>query len=65
MSDDEPRFYWCLRHQRVEDDATKCPARFLLGPFETRQAAADALQQVHERNDEWDAEDARWRGEAD
>ena len=65
MSDEAARYYWCLRHQRVEDETTKCPARFLLGPYESEQAAADALQQVHERNEEWDAEDARWRGEAD
>lgn len=67
MSDsgEAPRFYWCLRHQRVESEDSKCPVRFLLGPYPTREAATAALDQVQERNEEWDAEDARWRGSAE
>jgi hypothetical protein len=64
MSDDgEHRYYWCTRHQRVETDADKCADRFLLGPYDTREEATHALERVHERNEQLDAEDARWRGE--
>jgi hypothetical protein len=65
MSDDnEPRFYWCLRHQRVETDERKCASRHLLGPYSTKAEAMSALENVRERNEAWDAEDARWRGTA-
>jgi hypothetical protein len=57
------RYYWCLRHNRVETDDDKCPERFLLGPFGTADEASHALEKVRERNEEWDAEDARWHGD--
>lgn len=40
-----------------------CPAKYVLGPYPTASAAEGALQQVQERNEAWDAEDARWAGE--
>jgi hypothetical protein len=60
----EPGYYWCLRHQRVESGDDVCPARYRLGPFDTPTEAEFALQRVQERNEAWDAEDARWEGEA-
>ena len=57
------RYYWCLRHNRVETDDNKCAERFLLGPYPTAMEAEHALEKVAERNAEWDAEDARWSGE--
>jgi hypothetical protein len=57
-------YYWCLRHNRVETDDNVCPAVRTLGPFETAEDAEAALAKVAERNEQWDAEDARWRGEA-
>lgn len=56
----ELRYYWCLRHQRVESGDDVCPARYRLGPFRTEAQAERALQRVRERNEEWEAEDARW-----
>lgn len=56
-------YYWCLRHDRVETDADKCDVKNLLGPFETRSGAENALQKVRQRNEEWEAEDARWNGD--
>lgn len=65
MTDDgATRFYWCLRHQRVETDENACAERYLLGPFDTEAAARDALRLVRQRNEEWEAEDARWNGDA-
>ncbi len=55
-------YYWCLKHNRVETDADKSPERFLLGPFGSAEEASHALEKVRERNEDWDAEDARWHG---
>jgi hypothetical protein len=57
------RYYWCLTHQRVETEATKCAARNRLGPYDSAAEAEGALDRVRERNEVWDAEDARWQGE--
>ncbi|WP_207915366.1 hypothetical protein [Micromonospora sp. 15K316] len=56
-------YYWCVRHHRVETDADVCPARHVLGPYASATDAENALQQVRERNEAWEAEDARWAGE--
>ena len=55
-------FYWCTRHHRVESDGDVCPARHVLGPYASAADAENALQTVRERNDAWEAEDARWTG---
>lgn len=34
-----------------------------LGPFDSEQAAADALGKVKERNEEWSAQNAEWDGD--
>jgi hypothetical protein len=57
------RYYWCLRHERVETDANVCPARYRLGPYASVAEAERALDRVRERNEQWDAEDARWAGD--
>lgn len=57
------RYYWCLKHHRVETDETKCASVNRLGPYATSEEAEHALERVAERNAEWDAEDARWNGE--
>ncbi|MEV4759456.1 hypothetical protein AB0J86_30785 [Micromonospora sp. NPDC049559] len=57
------RYYWCTRHHRVETDADVCPAKYVLGPYTSAADAENALQRVRERNEAWDAEDARWAGE--
>lgn len=55
--------YWCLRHHRAETEADKCPATFVLGPYPTEAEAENALRTVRDRNEAWEAEDARWTGE--
>jgi hypothetical protein len=61
MSGDE--YFWCLRHARVESGDQLCPAKYRLGPFPSAAEAERALERVRERNEAWEAEDARWRGE--
>ena len=56
-------YYWCLRHSRVETDNDLCPAVRTMGPYETAAEAEQALARVAERNEQWDAEDARWTGD--
>ena len=57
-------YYWCLRHNRVEQAPNACPEKYRLGPFKTAAEAERALDKVEERNEVWDAEDARWSGES-
>lgn len=56
--------YWCTKHGRVETDADLCPARFTLGPYASPAEAETALSRIQARNEQWDAEDARWSGDA-
>lgn len=44
----------------VEDDASKSPNDRLMGPFETREAAEQALAHARENTQRWDAEDKEW-----
>jgi hypothetical protein len=44
----------------VEDDAHKSPVDRLMGPFDTRKAAAQALSHAQENTARWDAEDKAW-----
>jgi hypothetical protein len=53
MNDDR-RWWFCLKHHEVERD-TGCRAKDRLGPYATRQEAAQALETVKRRNEEWDA----------
>lgn len=66
MSDiggEDARYYWCLRHNRVESADDVCAERYRLGPYLTAVEAERALDRVAERNAAWDEEDARWLGE--
>jgi len=57
------QYFWCLAHHRVEPEATACSVVDRLGPYSSAAEAERALDRVRERNDAWDAEDARWNGE--
>jgi len=56
-------YAWCLRHHRVETDVDRCAGRYLMGPYGSAAEAEHALARVSERNEAWEAEDARWSGE--
>jgi hypothetical protein len=53
------RWWYCLKHMRVEPDAG-CPNKHRMGPYPTRDAAAAALQVAGERNEAWRAADRKW-----
>ena len=48
---------------RVETDQDVCPASMTMGPYGSPTEAEQALTRVAERNEQWDAEDARWAGD--
>lgn len=59
--DDEDKFWYCVKHHRVEG-AEGCRAIHRLGPFDTYGEAAHALEIAEQRNEEWD-NDPRWNDE--
>ncbi|MFE2440982.1 hypothetical protein ACWDHW_33295 [Streptomyces melanosporofaciens] len=52
-------WYYCIRHQKVEE-GPECRAADRLGPYGSRQEAARAMETARERNEEWQ-NDPRWR----
>lgn len=63
MGDDIGRntaFYYCLKHGTVEREG-ECKATDRLGPYPTAEAAAGALESIHQREAQKSAEDAAWR----
>lgn len=55
--------YWFnIRTRQVEahDDPERARAAELMGPYDTQDAAAAALETARERTQEWDEEDRRW-----
>ena len=63
ISGSATRRYWCLRHDRLETDDNAGAERDQLGPYAAATQAQRVLENVAERNDQWNAEDARWSGE--
>jgi len=53
-------FWFNVRTGQVEGDANKSPMDRLLGPFDTREAAEQALSHARENTERWDAEDKDW-----
>jgi hypothetical protein len=53
--------YWFnVNTGAVEEDANKSPKDRLMGPFETHEAAEQALAHARENTERWDAEDKEW-----
>ncbi|MBY5162931.1 hypothetical protein [Salsipaludibacter albus] len=57
-------YWYCLHHSRVEHEDEGCADRRRLGPFETREEAAAALDTVADRNEEWE-NDPAWNDDED
>lgn len=49
----ENEYYFCLKHHAVEPYAA-CKAADRLGPYPTRAEAQEALERVHQRNEDWE-----------
>lgn len=55
-------WYWCLQHSAVEPELG-CPNDRRLGPYASREEAADALARARARTEEMDEADRQWEGE--
>ncbi len=55
-------YWWCLTHAKVESGDDTCAALDRLGPYDTREAAAGALDSTRARTA---AQDARDKAEDD
>ncbi len=53
-------FWFNVRTGLVEDDDNKSPMDRLMGPFDTHEAAEQALSHAQENTKRWDAEDKAW-----
>ncbi len=62
-SDERTHYYWCVRHRRVETDGNVCAGVNHLGPYTTAKEAETAVQRIADREEQWEADDTRWRGE--
>jgi len=56
---DEPEFWWCLTHSRVEGH-DGWPNKDRMGPYATAAEAERALQTAAERTEAWDRDDEDW-----
>jgi hypothetical protein len=56
--DEASKWWWSLRHQRVEYGPGE-PNSERLGPFDSEADAQRALERAKERNDAWEA-DPNW-----
>lgn len=61
MSD--AKYYFCLTHHRVEGE-DGCRAADRLGPYDTEDEAAHALETAAERTKTWD-NDPDWNDDVD
>ena len=53
------KYWYCVKHRRVESGENICPPIDRLGPYPTEEEASRALQKAEERNEEWDT-DPKW-----
>jgi hypothetical protein len=54
--------YWFnVNSGTVEDDANKSQQDQLMGPFDTHEAAEQALSHARENTARWDAADKAWQ----
>jgi hypothetical protein len=57
------KFWYCVKHHRVEQGGDVCPPVDRLGPYDSEEEAARALEKAEERNEAWD-NDPRWNDDA-
>ena len=50
-------WYYCLDHNRVEGEYG-CRDEVRLGPYDSQEKAAAALEKVEERNQDWESDPA-------
>lgn len=63
MSDQDDQWWFCLRHQKVEQ-GTGCANSERMGPYATSQDAEASLRLAAERTEQWE-NDPKWNDEED
>jgi hypothetical protein len=58
MSDDKQQWWFCMKHQSVEQDAG-CGNTDRLGPYASAEDASHAYEKAAARSEAWDS-DPRW-----
>jgi len=53
---DDDEFWWCLKHNAVEQ-GPGCQGKDRLGPYASYAEAANALDHARERTQTWDEDD--------
>lgn len=54
------QYWFCLKHHRVETVDDLCPAKDRMGPYDSREDAARALEIAQQRNEQWDEAEDAW-----
>ena len=57
---EQPQFFFNVSTGQVEELANKSQSKDLLGPYPSREEAANALETARKRTEDWDEEDRRW-----
>ena len=50
-------YYWCLDHERVEEDDSGCPPDRRLGPYPTQAAAENWKESVAANTEAWERDE--------
>lgn len=54
------QFWYNVATGQVESDDERSPGADVLGPYDTAEEAAHALESARRRTQEWDAQDREW-----
>lgn len=54
------QYWYNVESGQVEDDSDKSQGADLLGPYDSREAAANALETAREKTEAWDEQDREW-----
>lgn len=55
------RYWYNVRSGQVEDDDNRSLGEDVMGPYDTREDAARALETARRKTEKWDAEEREWR----
>ncbi len=58
-------FWFNVKSGQVEDEDHRSADDNVMGPYDTREEAARALDTAREKTEAWDEEDRKWKGEDD
>jgi hypothetical protein len=62
MGDRDTEWYWDLSNKVAVPASERGPAMRVLGPYPSKAAAENWRDTVEQRNEVWDADDAKWKG---